>query len=156
MLQFECGHLLKGMINFNLLVPRENRRCFANHYAYPDSDPTEILSPPWAKSLRCHDAPGMPAATLWHVSCDSMATCFRSNLTALVLSMFKTCQQPQRPWRPHCNLQCCHGPLGDLKTTQRWSAVIWFCRSQPGCHSVWQRYNGTKRWETSLHNNFNK
>ena len=80
-----------------------------------------MLRAPWATSLRCHGAPGTPAATLRRVSCDPIAICFRGDLTALVLSMFKTWR---RPWRSHCDLQRCHGALWDLTTTQRRSAAI--------------------------------
>ena len=112
-------------MNLSLLVPRLYRRYFAKFYAYPDSDPTAMLRAPWATSLHCHGAFGVPTATLRHVSCDARATCFRGYLTALVLSMFKTWRWPLRPWRPYCNLQRCHGALWDLATTQRRSAAIW-------------------------------
>ena len=87
-----------------------------NVYAYPDSNPTAMLHMPWATSLRCHSALGVPTATLRCVSCNAMATCFRGDLTALVLSMFKTWRGPRRPWRPYCDLQPCHGAL---TTTQQ-------------------------------------
>ena len=67
---------------------------------------------------------GVPAATIRHVCCDATATCFRGDLTALVLSMFKTWRRPRRPWRPYCDLQRYHGAQWDL-TTQRRSAAIW-------------------------------
>ena len=108
---FECGHLITGIINFNLLVPTQYRRYFVKFYAYPDSNPTAMLRAPWATSLRCHGALGVPPATLRRVCCDAMATCFRGDLTALVLSMFKTWWRPRRPWRPYCDLQRCHGAL---------------------------------------------
>ena len=84
-----------------------------------------MLRAPWETSLRCHGALGLPPATLRRVCCDATATCFRGNLTALVLSMFKTWRRPRRPWRPYCDLQRCHGALWDLTTTQRRSAAIW-------------------------------
>ena len=43
-------------------------------------------------------------ATLRRVSCDTRATCFRGDLTALVLSMFQTWRRPRRPY---CDLQRC-------------------------------------------------
>ena len=130
---FECGHLLTGIINFSLLVPRQYRRYLAKFYAYPNRDPTAKLRAPWATSLRCHGALGVTTATLRRVSCD--ATCFRGDLIALVLSMFKTWRWPRQPWRPHCDLQCCHGTLWDLTTTQRRSSR--FYRSQRGRRPVW-------------------
>ena len=111
--------------NFNLLVPRQYRGYFAKFYAYPDSDPIAMLRAPWETSLRCHGALGVPPATLRCVCCDATATCFRGDLTALVLSMFKTWRRPRRPWGPHCDLQRCHGALWDLTTTLRRSAAIW-------------------------------
>ena len=88
---------------------------------------------PWATSLRCHGALGVPPATLQRVSCDAWVTCFHSDLTALVLSMFKT-------WRrPHCDMQRCYGALWDLTTTQRRSGQ--FCRSQRCRRPVWLGYN---------------
>ena len=106
---------------------------FCPFYTYPDSDSTAVLCAPWATSLRCHGAPGAPAVTLRRTSYDSMATCFRGDLTALVLSMFKTWR---RPWRPHCNLQ--RSMSGD----QRWSG--WFCRSQRGRRPLWLGYYHSK------------
>ena len=93
----------------NFLVPRQYRRYFAKFYAYPDSDPTAMLRAPWALSLRCHGAHGVSPATLWRVCCDARPTCFRGDLTARVLSMFKTWRRPRRPRRPYCDLQRCHG-----------------------------------------------
>ena len=61
----ECDHLITGIINFNLLVPRQYPRYFAKFYTYPDSDPTAMQCSPWPTSLRCHGALGMPAAALW-------------------------------------------------------------------------------------------
>ena len=110
--------------DFNLLVPRQYREYFAKFYAYPDSDPIAMLRAPWETSLRCHGALGVPPATLRRVCCDATATCFRGDLTALVLSMFKTWRRPRRPWGPHCDLQRCHGALWDLTTTLRRSAAI--------------------------------
>ena len=120
-------------------MPRQYRRYFAKFYAYPDSNPTAMLRAPWATSLRCHGALGMPPATLRRVCCDATVTCFRGDLTALVLSMFKTWRRPQRPWRPCCDLQRCHSALWDLTTTKRRSG--WFCRSQRGRRPVWLGYN---------------
>ena len=84
-----------------------------------------MLRAPWETSLRCHGALGVPPATLRRVCCDATATCFRGDLIALVLSMFKTWRRPRRPWRPYCDLQRCHGALWDITTTQRRSAAIW-------------------------------
>ena len=95
-----------------------------NFYTYPDSDPTAMLRVPWATSLRCHGALGVPTATLRCVSCDAMVTCFHGDLTALVLSRFKTWRRPRRLWRPYCDLQRCHGALWGVTTTQRRSAAI--------------------------------
>ena len=117
---FECGHLITGIINFNLLVPKQYRRYFAKFYAYSDSDPTAMLRAPWTTSPRRHGALGVPPATLRRVCFDATATCFRDDLTALVLSMFKTWRRPRRPWRPYC-----HGALWYLTTTLRRSAAIW-------------------------------
>ena len=108
--------------NFNLLVPRQYLGYFAKFYAYPDSDPIAMLRAPWETSLRCHGALSVPPATLRRVCCDATATCFRGDLTALVLSMFKTWW---RPWGPHCDLQRCYGALWDLTTTLRRSAAMW-------------------------------
>ena len=66
---------------------------------------------PWAMSLRCHGALGVPPATLWRVSCDARATYFRGDLAALVLSMFKTWRRPRRPWGPYYDMQRCYGAL---------------------------------------------
>ena len=132
--------------NFDLLVPRQYRGYFAKFYAYPDSDPIAMLRAPWETSLRCHGALGVPPATLRRVCCDATATCFRGDLTALVLSMFKTWRRP-RP--PHCDLQRCHGALWDLTTTLRRSGR--FCRSQRGRRPVWLGYNEIPhRWLFSL------
>ena len=79
--------------------------------AYPDSDVTAMLRAPWTTSLRCHWALGVPPATLRRVCCDATVTCFRGDLTALVLSMFKTWRRPPRLWRPYCDLQRCHGSM---------------------------------------------
>ena len=106
-------------------MPRQYRRYFAKFYAYPDSDPTATLRAPWATSLRCHGALGVPPATLRRICCNATATCLCGDLTALVLSMFKTWRRPRRPWRPNCDLQGCHGALWDLTMTQRRSAAIW-------------------------------
>ena len=84
-----------------------------------------MLRAPWATSLRCHGALGVPPATLRRVCCDATVTCFRGDLTALVLSMFKTWRRPRRPWRPYCDLLRCHGALWDLTTTRRRSAAVW-------------------------------
>ena len=111
--------------NFNLLVPRQYRGYFAKFYAYPDIDPIAMLRAPWETSLRCHGALGVPPPTLRCVCCDATATCFSGDLTALVLSMFKTWRRPRRPWGPHCDMQRCHGALWDLTTTLRRSAAIW-------------------------------
>ena len=89
---------------------------------------------------------GVPPATLGRVCCEATATCFRDDLTALVLSMFKTWRRPRRPWRPYCDLQRCHGALWDLTTTQRRSAAIWpilqIAARSPSCVTgvlVWWR-----------------
>ena len=111
--------------NFNLLVPRQYRRYFAKFYAYRDSHHMAMLRAPWATSLRCHGALGVPPGTLRRVCYDATATCFRGDLTALVLNMFKTWRRPRRPWRPFCDLQRCHGALRYFTTTQRRSAAIW-------------------------------
>ena len=118
-------HLMTGIINFDLLVPREYHRYFDKFYAYPDSDPTAMQRAPWAMSLRCQGAVGMPPETLQRVCCDATATCFWGDLPALVLSMFKTWLRPRRPWRPYCDLQRYHSALWDLTTTQRRSITIW-------------------------------
>ena len=97
---------------------------------------TAMLRSPWATSLQCHGALGVPPAIVRRVCCDATTTCFRGDLTALVLSMFKTWR---RPWRPSCNLQGCYGALRDLTTTQRRSGR--FCRSQRGRRPVWLGYN---------------
>ena len=129
---------------YNLLVPRQYRRYFVKFYTYPDSDPTAMLRAPWATSLRCHGALGVTAATLRRVCCDATGTCFRGDLAALVLSMFKTWRRPRRSWRPHCDLRRCHGALWDLTTTQRRPGR--FCRSQRGRCSVWLGY----KWISSV------
>ena len=102
-----------------------------------------MLRAPWATSLRCHGALGVPPAIVRRVCCDATATYFRGDLTALVLSMFKTWR---RPWRPccdlqRCDLQRCYGALPDLTTTQQRTGR--FCRSQRGRRPVWLGYNWT-------------
>ena len=115
-------------------MPRQYRRYFAKFYAYPDSDPTAMLRAPWETSLRCHGALGVPPATLRRVCCDATATCFRGDLIALVLSMFKTWRRPRRPWRPYCDLQRCHGALWDITTTQRQSGqFLLIAARSPSC-----------------------
>ena len=98
------------------------------------SDPTVMLCVPWTTSLRCHRHLVCPQRP-YSFSCGARATCFRDDLTALVLSMFKTWQQP---WRPYCNLQRCHGAVWDLTTTQQRSCR--FCKSQWGRRPEWLGY----------------
>ena len=80
---FQWGHMLTGIINFILLVPRL--------YILPNF--TRILTATllqcYARLGRCHGALGVPAATLWCINCDARTTCFRSDLTALVLRMLE-------------------------------------------------------------------
>ena len=121
-----------------------HRRYFTKFYAYADSDPTAMRRTPWAMSLRCHGAFGMPAVTLRCVSCDARVARFRGDLTALVWSMFKTWWRPRWPWRPCCDLHRCHGALwpgGDQ----------WRCgRLQRGRRPVWVGYkiSGMFSWDS--------
>ena len=122
--------------NFNLLVPRQYRGYFAKFYAYPDSDPIAMLRVPWETSLRCHGALGVPPATLLRVCCDATATCFRGDLTALVLSMFKTWRRPTAICSAATALcEISQRPCGDQRRSGR------FCRSQRGRRPVWLGYN---------------
>ena len=105
-----------------------------------------MLRAPWSTSLGSYGALGVPTATLRCVNCDARTTCLPGDLTALVLSMFKTWRWTRRPWRPYCDLQRCHGALWDLTTTQRRSGR--FYRSWRGRRPVWLGYNDecTNRW----------
>ena len=136
-------------------MPRQYRRYFANVYAYSERDPTAMLNALLSTSLSCHGALCVPPATLRRVSCDSVATCFCGELTALISSMFKTWRRPRHPWRPHYDLQRCHDALGALTTTQRRSTTIWLIyqiatRSPPCVTGVLYYYiqqrGGNKLW----------
>ena len=93
------------------MVPRQCHQYLPNF--------THILT---AILLRCYARLGRRHFDVTgHLACPQRSY---GDLTALVLSMFKTWRRPQRPWRPYCDLQRCYGALRDLTTTQRRSAAI--------------------------------
>ena len=107
-------------------MPRQYRRYFAQFYAYHDSDPTAMLRTPWATSLRCHGALGVPPATLQRVCCDATATCFRSdcacfehvqNLAATLATLetlLRSAVLPRRSMRSHNDPAAISGDLAEF------------------------------------------
>ena len=89
---FEYGHLLTGIINFDLLVPRQYRQYFAKFYTYPDSDPTAMLGAPWATSLRCHGSLGHGWWTLFR------RNGVRNDICDWFASIFATGSQRWKGW----------------------------------------------------------